>query len=503
VERLHGRAEAGIDMLKELNARRDSLGRQEASARADAAAAESARAAAEREHERIARDRTDAQGRRVALDAQIAGLSTEAEGLTSALEAGQTENEAADDALAALNEETRELAARRDSTRSRTVAVEVDVVRLQEKREGLARSLAGDKSTLEALQRQREQKSDQRSAAASLDSESGKEREILAQQLRDARTRLSIAEAELAEWRERGQALQGESAELAVAVKAAGEQRSLVTKGLHDAELRIARLEVQAAQATERLLNEYSISRDEALARPDDATLDRNTTMEVQRLRRELRAMGQVNTGAVGEYERLTERYEFLAAQRADLETGRLSLLATIAEIDDSTRGVFMETFEAVRTEFDSIFTRLFDGGATKLILTSPDDLLDTGIEIIAQPPGKKAQLLSLLSGGERALTATALLFAFLAVKPSPFVLLDEVDAPLDGANVEKFTRLVRDFSGRSQFLLITHNPVTMEAAPTWYGVTMKEPGISSVLSYRVPAESLASEPEAAVVLSN
>ncbi len=224
--------------------------------------------------------------------------------------------------------------------------------------------------------------------------------------------------------------------------------------------------------------------------------------MEVGRLRRELRAMGQVNTGAVGEYERLTERFEFLTVQRADLDKSREGLLATISEIDDSTKGVFMETFEAVRAEFDRLFTQLFEGGSTKLVLTNPEDILETGIEVIAQPPGKKPQHLSLLSGGERALTATALLFAFLSVRPSPFVLLDEVDAPLDGANVEKYTNLVREFSQRSQFLLITHNPTTMEAAPTWYGVTMREPGISSVLSYRVPQESTLTEEAAPIVLT-
>jgi chromosome segregation protein len=224
--------------------------------------------------------------------------------------------------------------------------------------------------------------------------------------------------------------------------------------------------------------------------------------MEVNRLRRELRGMGQVNTGAVAEFERMTERIEFLSGQRADLEKSRESLLATIAEIDDSTRGVFMETFEAVRQEFDRLFTRLFEGGGTKLVLTNPDDILETGIEVIAQPPGKKPQSLSLLSGGERALTATALLFAFLAVKPSPFVLLDEVDAPLDGANVEKFTRLVQEFSQRSQFLIVTHNPVTMEAAPTWYGVTMREAGVSNILAYRVPQEATLTEMDSAVVLT-
>ena len=280
------------------------------------------------------------------------------------------------------------------------------------------------------------------------------------------------------------------------------QRRADVTKNLHEVELRLARLEVQQAQATERLQDEYSISREDALSRPDDTSVDKNTAMEVGRLRRELRGMGQVNTGAVVEYERLTERYEFLSGQRSDLDKGRAALLETIAEIDESTRGVFMETFEAVRIEFDRLFTRLFEGGTTKLILTNPDDLLETGIDVIAQPPGKKPQSLALLSGGERALTATALLFAFLAVKPSPFVLLDEVDAPLDGANVEKFTNLIKEFSERSQFLLITHNPVTMEAAPTWYGVTMREAGVSSILSYRVPQESTQTETEQAVVLS-
>ena len=317
-----------------------------------------------------------------------------------------------------------------------------------------------------------------------------------------AREHLKVVEADWAQWRDRRQKLLNESFETNSAIKQIAQRRADVTTNLHDTELRLARLEVQMAQATERLHEEYSISREDALARPDDTAIDKNTAMEVSRLRRELRAMGQVNTGAIGEYERLTERFDFLTEQRADLDKGREGLLATIAEIDDSTRGVFMETFEAVRKEFDRLFTRLFDGGSTQLILTNPDDILETGIEVIAQPPGKKPQHLSLLSGGERALTATALLFSFLSVKPSPFVLLDEVDAPLDGPNVEKYTQLVKEFAQRSQFLLITHNPTTMEAAPTWYGVTMREPGVSSVLSYRVPQESEPTSAATAVVLS-
>jgi chromosome segregation protein len=146
-----------------------------------------------------------------------------------------------------------------------------------------------------------------------------------------------------------------------------------------------------------------------------------------------------------------------------------------------------VETFEAVSLAFQKYFARLFGGGETSLVMTDPDDVLETGIEIWAQPPGKKRQSLALLSGGERALTATALLFAFLEVRPAPFCVLDEVDAPLDGANVEKFADLVREFGQRSQFILITHNATTMEAAPLWYGVTMQEPGVSRTLSMKVP----------------
>ncbi len=162
-----------------------------------------------------------------------------------------------------------------------------------------------------------------------------------------------------------------------------------------------------------------------------------------------------------------------------------------IAEIDEASRGVFLETFGAVGAAFARLFSRFFGGGATELALTSPDDILETGIEILAQPPGKKRQSLSLLSGGERALTAAALVFAFLEVKPAPFCVLDEVDAPLDGANVEKFAEVLRDFGQGMQLIVITHNATTMEAAPLWYGVTMQEPGISRGLSMRVPqAES-------------
>lgn len=503
VERLTGQMEAHVQALQQAEVERHRLAREEANAQAELAALEAACASAERETARLNRDLADRETARNVLDTQADGLQADADRLTTAIESGRVENVHADDALAALNEETRALINRRDVCRARAVTLEVEVGRLKERREGLTRAIATDRAALALLEQQQQQKTQQRDRTQTELTDAATERERLTVLLAEGKAHLVQVETEFARWRDRRQTLLAESFENNSRIKEQTQRRNEVTHNLHETELRLARLEMQMAQATERLEQEYGIGREEALARPEDTSIDKNTAMEVARLRRELRGMGNVNTGAVGEYERLTERFEFLSTQHADLEQGRESLLATISEIDESTRGVFMETFEAVRTEFDRLFCRLFEGGSTKLILTDPEDLLETGIEVIAQPPGKKPQHLSLLSGGERALTATALLFAFLAVKPSPFVLLDEVDAPLDGANVEKFTRLVQEFSRRSQFLLITHNPVTMEAAPTWYGVTMREPGISSILSYRVPQESTPTEADSAVVLSS
>ena len=221
-----------------------------------------------------------------------------------------------------------------------------------------------------------------------------------------------------------------------------------------------------------------------------------SAVVELNRLRRQIADLGHVNLAAEEEFEKTSGRQIFLTTQRDDLVNAEETLRRAIREIDESTKAVFIETFEKVQTEFQVMFHRLFGGGVTRLALTNPDDVLETGIEIIVQPPGKKLQNLQLLSGGERALTAAALLFAFLRVKPSPFVVLDEVDAPLDEANVGRFAVVLREFSENSQFIVITHNRGTMEAAHALYGVTMQEPGISQLVSLRLEDKHAPPQPE-------
>ena len=205
------------------------------------------------------------------------------------------------------------------------------------------------------------------------------------------------------------------------------------------------------------------------------------------RMRQELERLGPVNVLAIEEHEETVKRQDFLTGQRADLAEAKQSLLQAIREIDGTARELFLATFTQVRENFRQIFMSLFGGGECDLRLENPDAPLDCDIEIHASPRGKRTQRIHLLSSGERALVALSLLFGIFLTKPSPFCLLDEVDAPLDDANVGRFVRMLTQFKTRTQFIVITHNPrTTTEAADAVYGVTMQEPGVSSLVSVRM-----------------
>ncbi|HXG24966.1 MAG TPA: chromosome segregation protein SMC, partial [Chthonomonadales bacterium] len=414
--------------------------------------------------------------------------------------ASRAEDTRLDETAAVAKAEIDTLVARHEQARETVVALEIETGKLAEKVAELRRSIAANREALHQLHLTRADKEAQRDQVAGEWKEADSLRRELECEQEEARAHRERCGRKLSELQTRRQRWRDEHRQKTAAMKERTGQRAQLIQQMHDAELTIARLEVRLNQLAQRLQDDYNIALEQALASEITIDMDRETVHEVARLRREIHAMGAVNTGAVEEYKRLTDRHNFLATQCADLERARESLLATLAEIEKSTRGTFMETFHAVAKEFDRLFTRLFGGGTTRLILTNPNDLLETGVEVIVQPPGKKAQNLLLLSGGERALTAIALLFSFLAVRPSPFVVLDEVDAPLDGANVERFVALVREFTQQTQFLIITHNPTTIEAAPRWYGVTMPEPGVSRILSYRVPEEAREIDRDVAVV---
>lgn len=266
---------------------------------------------------------------------------------------------------------------------------------------------------------------------------------------------------------------------------------------VHRLEMELRHDEDQVGFLEERVLGEYHVALSSLAAEQigtdelDDET--RETT--VTELRDKLERMGQVNLMAIEEYEALEKRNEFLVAQDEDLRKARETLLGIVARIDKTTRDMFLDTFEKVSENFRVFFRRLFNGGQARIYLLDESDPLESGIEIEARPPGKKPQGISLLSGGEQAMTAIALLFSIFKAKPSPFCVLDEVDAPLDDANIGRFLNMVSEFTDESQFIIITHSKQTMARANVLYGVTMQERGVSQLVSVKfdeVPEEESA-----------
>ena len=214
---------------------------------------------------------------------------------------------------------------------------------------------------------------------------------------------------------------------------------------------------------------------------------DEELQRQIKLLHRGIEELGEVNVAAIGEYETVKERYDFLAAQQTDLLEAEDQLKQTMAKMDQEVKRRFSQTFQQLSTAFATTFKQVFAGGQAKLILTEPHDLLETGVDIYAQPPGKKNQQLSLLSGGEKALTALALLFAVLKVHPVPFAILDEPEAALDDVNVDRFATYLDRFGNQGpQFIVITHRKGTMVNADVLYGVTMQDSGVSKVITVNV-----------------
>jgi chromosome segregation protein len=250
---------------------------------------------------------------------------------------------------------------------------------------------------------------------------------------------------------------------------------------LHKYELLISQKTLELENIQNNLNEDYG---PEWIEKVDPAwTSTADAPMQIDQFKDELKELGPVNLAAIEDYLQVRQRFDFLTEQSQDLINAKDSLLKVINEIERTIVKRFNETFQEVKIQFKKIFGELFEGGSADLFLLDPEKPLDSGIEIVAQPPGKKLQSLSLLSGGERAMTAIALLFSILSVKPSPFCVLDEIDATLDEVNVSRFAKLLELFSKQLQFIVVTHRRGTMEVANTLYGVTMEELGVTKLIS--------------------
>ena len=411
--------------------------------------------------ERVADDHVDLSEQRVALEARLAAARER----IAAVEAEQSEVVAA---ASALREQIAALGAEHDAAVARLGLLDADAERAGAARESMLRELETLRARVTELQ----------GALAA------------------ARERVALADAAVEEARKRREATADDAAQREADERIAQSEDREATAAGEYGRRRLAEIDAELGMLQQGFAQNPATDEEQHDVLARYAGEPNELIDDLPRLREELvRLQANVNLNAEADRDELVEREKFLREQMDDLHRARETLLATIAEIETSCQVQFNETFDAVKRQFSRVFAELFPGGQAEMWQTNPENLSETGIEISVQPPGKKMTALAALSGGERAMTASALIFALIAVKPSPFYLLDEVDAALDDANVERLSTKIREVSATSQMLIVTHNKKTMELAQRMYGVTMQEPGVSSVISATLDDRPVAPPP--------
>jgi chromosome segregation protein len=443
------------------------------------AALERARAdvdAREKHHETLSNDVRQARReceRAMADAARYAEASARARASAAALEAQRI---AAAQRADALNATLGELRDRHRSAAAEAAALVERVAQagddIEAARSAHADCVRAHEARAAALEDSRTQREATRGQAAELTARKSEQEAALAAAL-----------AGLEELRGKRDALGASARELEEKLEAAQARERERSIELERTRIRVAEIDAELALLQETFSQNPATDEECASVAGRYATFEGEADAEIRRLRDECARLGNVNLNALEDQNALLERREFLRKQLSDLEAARASILAAIADIDAESLRQFNATFEQIAKAFAETFARLFSGGVGKIWLGEAEDATQAGIEIAAQPPGKKMQSLSLLSGGERAMTAVALIFAILQVRPSPFYIFDEIDAALDEANIGRFGAMLRDISGRAQTIIITHNKATMTLADRIYGVTMGEPGVSNILS--------------------
>ncbi len=408
---------------------------------------------------------------------------------------------------AEFQEQLKQLQQRRADIEKELASLTRENQTLEVEKAALADKITGERVKFAALEQEQRAVNDNFSAQKKLLSdvsaeiaEKEEEKERLKQQEREIQQnlrnqgeeskKLVIMQEELQQeiigFKERREQLKKEIGKLEETIKQNAKRLQLEQQELNQIEVKLARWETEKENHLSRLWESHRLSYEQALLLQEDRHEVKGLNSQLRVLRQQMEALGVVNLGAIEEYKRVSERHQFLTRQLADLQDAKKSLHKVIGEMQSIMKKRFSKTFARVNEYFIEMFRELFGGGTAELRLTEAEDVLEAGIAIIAQPPGKKLSHLSLLSGGEKALTAIALLFGILKVKPSPFCLLDEIDASLDEANVDRFASVLKTFAADSQFIVISHRQGTMEIADDLYGVTMDKSGISKLVSVKL-----------------
>lgn len=391
-----------------------------------------------------------------------------------------------DEEIKSLNQESDQMEEKRSQVQARKAQEQADLAVLKEQFNHLQIQLRGARvQKNEALERQTSLEQQLATLTADVSDHEITE-ESLASQITELAQQREELQAELVAVKEQRERTQKEIDQLETVLAEKNQQQKQQLTEQSKLEVQKDRAEMLLDHQLSYLQTEYQISFEKAVTdyQPTSDIVSSRTKVAV--LKEQIADLGPVNIRSIEQFEQVNERHTFLATQRDDLLSAKNQLFETMEEMDAEVRARFKEVFEAIRQEFKVVFPNMFGGGRAELVLTDPSDLLKTGIEIEVQPPGKKLQSLSLLSGGERALTAIALLFSIIRVCPVPFCILDEVEAALDEANVKRFGRYLSDFQDDTQFIVVTHRKGTMVAADVLYGVTMQESGVSKIVSVRM-----------------
>jgi chromosome segregation protein len=452
------------EALGELSIRLEGTGKDLSAAASRIASGEKRVKVLDLEKERLDKERDGLTQRIGETDEQITHLEGEHADAETKLATAREEAEQFRSSVKDKTERSEELKVELGRLEERTSALKRERRTAEEELHGLEEHLTALKARIDEHDRSEKELAERIAQAKTQESELMRHHEKQAAELEELKT----ASADLSRSVE---SLERESAQATEAVKDIG-------KTAHELEMESVRLSQSLSAVVERMMDRYQT--DPKTVTPTEEPVDES---ELAEIRDKLEAMGEVNLAAIAESRSTEERLGFLLEQETDLKNAVESLYETIDKINQTTKERFLSAFRSINEKFQEIFPDLFRGGEARLEMTDEDNLLETGIEIMARPPGKRIRNMDLLSGGEKALTAVALIFSIFLIRPSPFCLLDEVDAPLDDSNIVRFNDMLKKLSNRTQFLVVSHNKRSMVSADTLYGVTMEEPGVSTVVS--------------------
>jgi chromosome segregation protein len=386
-------------------------------------------------------------------------------------------------------QEIRENSVRREETLFCMSDLKAEVSALRKEEENLADNLERERSTFQRVDSEVEEK-------RARITESGDRIKALEEETRSLESRntefnaaLEACSADISGKKERKEVLSRQIQRVQEELRASEQELESDRDKARDGDIMKKEIEFKRASIFDKMMDTYKVDMSSVDIEIDPETNWDEVSAQINDLKDQLEKMGDVSLGAMEEHKQLEERYQFLTRQRGDLESAREQLMQAIQKINRTTKKKFMESFEAIKREFNDYFRMLFNGGKADLVLEDENNVLECGIDIVVRPPGKKLHNIMQLSGGEKAMTAIALIFAIFKVNPSPFCVLDEIDAPLDESNVVRFCRVLQEFLKLSQFVIVTHNRMTIQLADVLYGITMEDKGVSKMVSVKFAEE--------------